>query len=162
MVANAVLAIVLSAAAAAIAFGVKHVGHARRLGEAERIGGSQMEALIAEAHALAPTISARGGFTVPAFRNVRGEQRFASDGRPAADGEYTASWVIENDRPIPRAQHLSLTVTWREDTERSLRLATYFTQPDPCDDPSGLSSFGIDLDDDDEDPCAFPTSFGGR
>ena len=135
MIAASILLIVLTSTSMAIAFGVRHVGHTRRVAEAERIAAAQMESLLVDGRRTAAVVDPNGRFAVPRPRNNGGSQRFSADGRADDDGDYTATWTIQSDRPVVGGLRLHVEVSWQENGPRSLGLTTYFEVPDPCDLP---------------------------
>ena len=160
MVASAILLTILTSTASAVAFGVMHVGHSRRVAEAERIAAGQMEALIVEGRLAVPTTDPFGRFNVPTPPSQRGSNRFSSDGRPQAAGDYLAQWTVEEDRPIVGGLRLHVKVDWEDrGARRSLGLTTYYVLPDPCDRPQGNNRGGGGGFGGGGDPCDF--SSGG-
>lgn len=111
MVASAILLAVLASATMAVGFGMRHIGHTRRLGEAERVAAMQLEELL---------IRNRRGPLPPA-----GTGRFDNDGRVDADGAYRMAWSLEPGQPVPEGARLSVEVSWDEDGRRAVTLRTY-------------------------------------
>ncbi len=158
MVASSILLIVLTSTSMAIAFGVRHVGHTRRVAEAERIAASQMEALLIEGRRNAPLLDNSGRFATPRPRDTAGRQRFSADGRADKDGDYFAKWTIQLNKPVEGGLRLRVDVTWDEDGQRGIGLTTYFVLPDPCDLPDdddrrGGGGFGGGRGGGGVDPC---------
>ncbi len=116
MVASSILLLVLSSATMAVGFGVRHVGHTRRVAEAERIAATKIEEML--------IVGSRG--PLPGS----GNERFAADGRVDADGPYAATWKVEMDQPVPLGARLRVEVTWNEGTVHKISLTTYLV-PEP-------------------------------
>ena len=111
MVAGAILAIVLSTVAAAMAFGFNATAQARRSAAAERIAAGHLETFILQ--------NRLGG--LPA----RGQVRVNDEGQEDPFGAFTSSWLLEPNKPVAGASRMAVEVTWNDGFERTTRIVTY-------------------------------------